>query len=152
MDKYGRDNFSFEIIESGLDKESANNRERFWIKFYDSYKDGYNCSLGGEGGNTYAKLSEEQMKVIRKKISDSKKGDKNPVRRNPELVRGKNNGMYGKTPHNVQPISIMNIETQEIFSFISNKECADFMGYKNGNPISQWKKDKAKIKRGYKLL
>lgn len=152
MDKYGRDNFSFEIIESNLTNENVNDRERFWIKFYNSYYNGYNCSFGGEGGDTYSKLSEEEMLIIRKKISDSKLGDKNLIRQNPELVTGKNNGMYGKIPHNVQSISIQNIETNQIFSFISNRECADFLGYKNSNPISQWKKDKTKIKRGYKLL
>lgn len=152
MDKYGRDNFSFEIIESNLTNENVNDRERFWIKFYNSYYNGYNCSFGGEGGDTYSKLSEEEMLIIRKKISDNKLGDKNPIRQNPELVTGKNNGMYGKIPHNVQSISIQNIETNQIFSFISNRECADFLGYKNSNPISQWKKDKTKIKRGYKLL
>lgn len=152
MDKYGRDNFSFEIIESNLTNENVNDRERFWIKFYNSYYNGYNCSFGGEGGDTYSKLSEEEMLIIRKKISDSKLGDKNPIQQNPELVTGKNNGMYGKIPHNVQSISIQNIETNQIFSFISNRECADFLGYKNSNPISQWKKDKTKIKRGYKLL
>ena len=29
--------------------EIVNDREQYWIKFYNAYENGYNCTLGGEG-------------------------------------------------------------------------------------------------------
>lgn len=46
--KYGVENFSFEIIEE-CSSEELNKREKYWIDFYNSYKQGYNMTLGGEG-------------------------------------------------------------------------------------------------------
>lgn len=45
--KYGLENFDFEIIEL-TSKELLNEREKFWIAYYDSYNKGYNLTLGGE--------------------------------------------------------------------------------------------------------
>lgn len=56
--KYGNENFKVETIEEIDDKE-LNKREKYWIKFYNSYvKDekGYNCTYGGEGNSTIDKL------------------------------------------------------------------------------------------------
>lgn len=46
--KYGINNFSFEVIEE-CPPELLNEREIFWIKEYNSYNEGYNMTLGGEG-------------------------------------------------------------------------------------------------------
>lgn len=46
--KYGIDNFIFEIIEE-CDISELDNREKFWINYYDSYNKGYNQTLGGDG-------------------------------------------------------------------------------------------------------
>jgi len=34
----------------------VNEREKYWIKFYDSYYNGYNATLGGEGRKEYEAL------------------------------------------------------------------------------------------------
>lgn len=46
--KYGLDNFDFSVIEE-CEQSLLNEREKFWIKHYDSFKNGYNMTLGGEG-------------------------------------------------------------------------------------------------------
>lgn len=46
--KYGKENFSIEEIEK-CDISELNNREIYWIAFYDSFHNGYNCTLGGDG-------------------------------------------------------------------------------------------------------
>ena len=51
MRKYGIENFVFEIIEELKDYSQSGERERYWISFYDSYNNGYNESLGGDGGS-----------------------------------------------------------------------------------------------------
>lgn len=46
--KYGKENFKFELIEKCL-KVDLNEREIYWIKFYDSCDSGYNLEYGGMG-------------------------------------------------------------------------------------------------------
>lgn len=45
FDKYGLDNFNFEIIE---ECENYNEREKYWIQCYDSFNNGYNMTIGGD--------------------------------------------------------------------------------------------------------
>lgn len=44
--KYGLENFSFEVIEE-CEREQLNEREVYWIAYYDSYRKGYNATEGG---------------------------------------------------------------------------------------------------------
>lgn len=46
IQKYGKEHFWFEILESQI--ENYNEREKYWIKYYNSYFDGYNSTLGGK--------------------------------------------------------------------------------------------------------
>lgn len=44
----GWDDFTHEIIESNITSQSlANEREQYWISFYNSYENGYNATVGG---------------------------------------------------------------------------------------------------------
>lgn len=45
--KYGIDNFNFKIIEE-CTKEKLNELEIYWIKYYNSFFEGYNQTLGGD--------------------------------------------------------------------------------------------------------
>lgn len=68
--KYGEENFVFEVVEE-CSLEQLNQREEFWIQYYDSYKTGYNCSKGGEqqsigSNNGRASLTEDDVVEIRK--------------------------------------------------------------------------------------
>lgn len=47
--KYGADNFSFDVVESNIGEEIIGEREKYYISLYDSYYNGYNETLGGEG-------------------------------------------------------------------------------------------------------
>ena len=46
--KYGIENFEFSIIEE-CTQEELNKREKYWIQYYNSYHQGYNMTLGGDG-------------------------------------------------------------------------------------------------------
>lgn len=48
FDKYGLDNFYIEPIEE-VDSEQLNEREIYWIAYYNSFKEGYNANIGGTG-------------------------------------------------------------------------------------------------------
>lgn len=47
MRKHGEDKFYPELLEE-VEIENLNDRERYWIKYYDSYYNGYNSTLGGD--------------------------------------------------------------------------------------------------------
>lgn len=65
-DKYGDNAFEFSIIEECACEE-LNDREKYWIQFYDSFNNGYNLTFGGEGGNTIAGYTEEELKRYKEK-------------------------------------------------------------------------------------
>ena len=45
--KYGEDAYELIILEDNLTKEQLNEREIYWIAYYDTYFNGYNQSTGG---------------------------------------------------------------------------------------------------------
>lgn len=48
--KYGKEHFNFEIIDTAETKKDANEKEIYYIKYYNSIKpNGYNMTIGGEG-------------------------------------------------------------------------------------------------------
>ena len=46
MNKYGIENFTVETIEETDNPEA---REKYWIEYYGSFKNGYNATIGGDG-------------------------------------------------------------------------------------------------------
>lgn len=52
MKKYGIEHFSISEIEE-CDNNVLANREQYWINFYNSYENGYNATLGGDGKILY---------------------------------------------------------------------------------------------------
>lgn len=49
--KYGKDNFVWEIIEECPDNQ-LDEREKYWIAFYDTYYKGYNETKGGDNASS----------------------------------------------------------------------------------------------------
>ena len=75
--KYGKDAFTFEILEE-CTPEQLNERESYWIKYYDTINNGYNCSEGGDQQSTgenngRAKLTEQDIIKIRTAYANHKK-------------------------------------------------------------------------------
>ena len=62
--KYGKNNFSLELIET-CRREDLNDKEKYWIQYYDSYTNGYNSTLGGQGGfKSFKNTNEECLEII----------------------------------------------------------------------------------------
>jgi len=62
----GWKSFEYHILEQCSNSQETMLMERRWIRKLDSYKNGYNATKGGTGGNTCANLSEERKACINK--------------------------------------------------------------------------------------
>jgi group I intron endonuclease len=65
FNKYGEDNFRIELIEE-CDKSDLSKKEKEYIRIYDSFKNGFNLTTGGEE----CTISED----VKKRISEKHKG------------------------------------------------------------------------------
>lgn len=60
MKKYGFNHFSIEQIEE-CSEEELDEREKYWIAYYNSYNDGYNATIGGNGFQGFQKFKPVDM-------------------------------------------------------------------------------------------
>lgn len=99
--KYGWDNFKHDIILEDLSLEEVSKMEKEYIFKYKTLDRnfGYNCSSGGSNGNNFASKTQEEMIIIKQKIS---KGNKHKIisketRKKLSVAFSKeNNPFYGK--------------------------------------------------------
>lgn len=86
--KYGIENFDFQIIEE-CSPDELNDREKYWINFYDSYNNGYNRTIGGNSlkgeNHPRAILTEKEVWDIREQYG---KGIKRSIVFAPYLEKG----------------------------------------------------------------
>ena len=71
--KFGYTNHVFEIIET-CNIEEINDREKFWIDYYDCINNGLNCTTGGNGGllSEESKLKKSKSMTGRKASTETK--------------------------------------------------------------------------------
>lgn len=85
LNKHGFDNFKWETIDSAKTQLELNQRERFWILFYDSTnpKYGYNRDYGGSFGKRSKETRQKMSRIMKgrkfskehcENISKAKKG------------------------------------------------------------------------------
>lgn len=75
--RYGKENFKIEQIDTASSKNELNEKEKYWIRYYNSKTNGYNMTYGGEGGDTYSSLSDEEMNCVKQKIGTKNRGKLN---------------------------------------------------------------------------
>jgi len=86
LDKYGLDNFTFEILESNIDTANIDKKEQEYIKQYNTYYKnncGYNMTLGGQGTHGYVFTEADKKKMSEK----NKAWWKNLKENNPEKYK-----------------------------------------------------------------
>lgn len=67
INKYGFDNIKWEIIFESDDIDIINEKEKEYIIFFDSIKNGYNISNGGDGGDTISN-NVRKIDIIRQQL------------------------------------------------------------------------------------
>lgn len=162
--KYGKDKFHIELLEE-CPIELMNEREKYWIKFYDSYNNGYNLTLGGQDSN-YFNLHRIENSIDIKKFEDyiiefkplaievanhfgiSKSSVYNLINRlnNPKLILNSYNPRKGKTIEDID-------KTELITLYKSGWSILDLVKkyHVRKNKISKFLRDNdIKIRRGVK--
>lgn len=79
IEKYGKENFTKEILEICTDYDSMNFAERKWIEKFDAVNNEkfYNIADGGFNSNPCAGMSKAAQEARKKKLSEAVKGEKN---------------------------------------------------------------------------
>lgn len=141
MKKYGIENFKIEKIEQCLDKD-ADEREKYWIEYYGSFKNGYNATIGGDGK---AYIDRQLVIQVYKKTKNCKETARlcnisissvynilksNNIKLNliKQIIRGKCN----------KPIIMLNLQGERLKIFSTIKEAVYFLkpNEKNQNTIN----------------
>ena len=80
--KYGWDNLKWEIIDYGENKKELEEKEIYWIEYYNSFKKGYNSTVGGDGAikiNYKQILDLWRQGLSLQQISDKEKIDRHTI-------------------------------------------------------------------------
>lgn len=104
INKYGFEGHEVDILEE-CDESIINEREVYWIEYYNSVENGLNCTYGGEGG----RLCEE----TKQKISKGRVGIKSATTKHNPIYQYDLNGDFIKEWHNA-------------------RQCASELGINNG--------------------
>lgn len=134
IQKYGWDNFEHKIMHENISKENACILERAYISFFKKRKLSYNASNGGETNDGW-----NQTEEVRKKLSESKKGEKNPMygkNVSEETRKKKSKSLKGRTISEETRKKMSEsrkgwIPSAEIKSKISNSLKGKYKGEKN---------------------
>ena len=140
---YGEQCFVFKILEYCHGNETLNDREIYWIKYYDAFNNGYNMTCGGTDnpmnyeecrnnvsvgliGNTNW-VGKHHTEETKKKISLGNKGKfvSQETRHKLSIAKSKPNGRVGKQSVLSRPIKQIDKETQntiKIFDSIRQAE------------------------------
>ena len=70
--KYGENAYELIILEEIENKEKLNEREKYWIAYYDTYYNGYNQSLGG-ANPVIVQHGEEEIDTVINLLKDTTK-------------------------------------------------------------------------------
>lgn len=101
--KYGLESFDFEIIEECKIVE-LNDKERYWIRIYDTFFNGYNQTLGGDSASVVPK---EYVIGIFNDLRTTSLNYREIAKRNNvsyDLVAGINHGRYWRLDEQIYPI------------------------------------------------
>jgi group I intron endonuclease len=167
--KYGEENFIKKIIDTCSDKNELNEKEIYWIKYYDAVKnnDFYNLAEGGNGGwlgdevnekrrktLTGHKHSEETKNKIRKKAFNRVFSDKTKNKMSNTAKKNKNFKRllygFGSNNPNSKEVNQYDLNDNFIKKWDSIKEACEYYNIKSAGNITGCLKGERKTAKGYK--
>lgn len=155
FNKYGIENFTFSVIEE-VDNKLLDEREKYWISYYNSYYDGYNSTLGGRLVELYEwdidKIIERYM-VLKsaRKVAEEIGCDHSTIDKILNANKIKRFTLQEQRAYNNITIE----KGKEKYTFSDNRQCAKFFienGYtksKNVDYISHAIREAIKTGKNY---
>ena len=128
--KYGPENFEYEVLEivkcdsEEEMTEKLNTLEVYYIGLYDTFKNGYNMSIGGEGSRGYKMTEEQVQKHINRMFTNNPfKGKKHTEETKKAISKANSKAVYQ-----------IDKDTNEIIrEFESAKAAGEFFGKPRAN-------------------
>jgi group I intron endonuclease len=94
--KYGWDNFNIEIIEfNNLTQKELDDLEIYYIKRWDSYVNGYNCTIGGLGKRVHYTIEERKLARL-ENLKRYREKNKEKIRKSNARYQSSNLGIATK--------------------------------------------------------
>ena len=147
INKYGKDKFLIEQIEECSFDEAAE-REKYWIEYYGSFKNGYNATIGGDGKPylDYDLIYRTYLECkSRSKTAQILGIDRSNVNR---IIAGFKNNPYSKNEALFKPVARLDKDTKEVLEVFSSVTEAN-KKYKCNGHIGSVCKGKRKTAGGY---
>lgn len=139
LKNFKEQDFYWEVIEDNIPVENLPTREKYWINYYNSYKNGYNMNSGGANGDNFRNWRENNSKEIVSlyaRLGNQKMKEK--LKQNPELEqKRKRNAKIGSIKYYNQHKEEVKQRSYE--TYLKHKETA------NKNLIEANKKRSKKI-------
>ena len=130
MQKYGVDHFKVELVEE-CSEDVLEEREKYWIEYYNSFKTGYNATIGGDGRSyidydlvvmTYKNL--KSMREVAEKLHIS-------VDTVSKILKLRNETIYSsqavQTEKYGKKVSMFSLKNEYIQSFASMNNAAQYL-------------------------
>ena len=128
MNKYGIEHFHIEQIE---ETDNPEEREKYWIEYYGSFKNGYNATIGGDGKPyidydlvvaTYKELKSiidtaKKLSICEDSVKNILESKKEKIYSSEEVIKNK----YGK------PVNMFDLKDNYIQTFSSLREGGQFL-------------------------
>lgn len=121
--KYGEENFSWEILEE-ISSEELDNREKYWIHFFDSYIEhnkGYNMTLGGDNAKALVNWIKNNPEQAKKNALSGLQKAQEANRKNPERML-KHLEKARRESNKAVSKKVCCVENQKIFNSLSDAE------------------------------
>lgn len=169
--KYGIDNFKWEVIDTADSIEELNQKEGYWIEYYQSYTKGYNDTKGDLNPMNYEEVKKKhdikmRSDEVRQKISATMKahiqnGDfftEEHRKKISEKLKGNQHGLGKKRPQSAilataeklkKPVYCIDKEGNVVKEFEYVRDAAQWLKDKYPNRSQDLTNLKNKIKESY---
>lgn len=148
MNKYGSEHFHIKLIEETNNPEE---RERYWIQYYDSYHNGYNATLGGDG-KCWLELPEEQIICDYKdnnfsicSLADKYHCDKDTIKK---ILKNNNIKIRSTCFYRKKKVKMIDKKTGQVLKIYESIQAAE-IEHPTGHNISRACNGKRKSAGGY---
>ena len=132
FDKYGEGSFVFGVIEE-CSTDDLDSKEKYWIDYYDTYNNGYNCALPNGKNNGHIFTDEDKQKhSIAMKLARSR----DSVESRRKIIAGLAKGRLNAIGKRVRSLILYDSKTLElVYKSRSIMDSASFIGvpYKTMN-------------------